>query len=142
MTAMISPAPRKARRALLSQYDVVLLEGITWETYERLRGDLDDAGSHVKIVYDDGRMAVMAPLWIHDRNKTLIRRMIEMLTFELDMPIVSCGSVTWKRKDLRKGLEPDEGYYIQHAPQIGGRTDVDLERDPPPDLVLEIEATR
>jgi len=68
--------------------------------------------------------------------------MIELMSFLLDIPIASFGSATWKRKDLRKGLEADECYYVRHAPQIGGRVDLDLKRDPPPDLVIEVEATR
>jgi len=118
------------------------LEGITWETYEKLRNDLDDAGAHVQIVYDDGTMWIMAPLLIHVRRKTLVGRMIGLMSFLLDIPIASCGSATWKRKELRKGLEADECYYVQHASQIGGRVDLDLKRDPLPDLVIEVGATR
>ena len=144
MTATVAPpepqAPPEAEPQ--SQYDCVVLEGINWDTYERLRDDLDNVESNVKIVYDDGRMAIMAPLRVHDRNKRLIGRMIETMSFVLDIPIASFGSATWKRKDRRKGAEPDEGYYVQHAALIGGRAeDVDLKRDPPPDLVVEVEAT-
>jgi len=134
-----SPAPPEAPE---SRYDTVVLDGVSWETYEKLRSDLDEAGEHAHIVYDDGRMTIIAPLSSHDRRKRLIGRMVEMLTFELDIPIASVGSASWKRKDLRKGLEPDEGYYIQHARQIGGRMDLELPQDPPPDLVLEVEGTR
>jgi Uma2 family endonuclease len=146
MTATIAlPPPQATPQAEpLSQYDCVLLEGISWDTYEKLRDDLDldSAGSHVKIVYDNGWMAIMAPLRVHDRNKRLIGRMIEMTSFVLNIPIASFGSATWRRKDRRKGAEPDEGYYVQHAALIGGRAeDVDLKRDPPPDLVIEVEGT-
>src|SRR5690349_11043309 len=141
MTATIArPLPEVPPRTK-SQYASVVVEGVSWETYERLRNDLDEAGSHVKIVYDEGRMAIMAPVFLHDRDKTLAGRMIEMMSFLLGIPIASLGSATWKRKDLRKGLEPDEGYFVQHAPQVGGRKELDPQRDPPPDLVLEVEVT-
>ena len=142
MTAITASTQPQAPPTLESQHDTVVLDGVRWETYEQLRSDLDDAGEHVHIVYDDGRMTIMAPLAIHDREKRLIGRMIETLSLELDIPIASFGSATWKRQDLRKGVEPDEGYYVQHAPEIGGRTLLDLKRDPPPDLVLEVEGTR
>ena len=142
MTATISPPSPVSVQQATPQFDGVMLEGIRWETYEQLRSDLDRAGQHVRIVYDDGRMAVMAPLGTHDRGKRLLGRMVDILSIELNIPIASFGSTTWKRKDLRKGLEPDEGYYVQHEPQIGGRMELDLKRDPPPDLVLEVEGTR
>ena len=141
MTATIAPPELQAPPKTESQYACVALDGVSWETYEQLRGDLDGAGGHVKIVYDDGRMTIMAPLWIHDRDKTLVGRMIEMTSFLLDVPIASCGSATWKRKDLRKALEGDEAYYVQHAAQMVGRMELDIRRDPPPDLVLEVEVT-
>jgi len=65
-----------------------------------------------------------------------------MATFELDIPVSSFGSTTWKRRDLAKGLEPDECYYIQSEPLVHGRSDIDLRRDPPPDLAVEIDITR
>ena len=141
MTATIAPPLPEATPTTEPPYDRVVLEGVNWDTYEKLRSDLDDTGSHVRIVYDEGRMAIMAPLFLHDRDKKLVGRMIEMMSFLLGIPIASCGSATWKRKDLRKGLEADEAYFVQHAAHVGGRKELDLQRDPPPDLVLEVEVT-
>jgi Uma2 family endonuclease len=31
---------------------------------------------------------------------------------------------------------------VQHEPQVRGRFDIDLKRDPPPDLIIEVEITR
>ncbi|HSQ54410.1 MAG TPA: Uma2 family endonuclease [Gemmata sp.] len=39
-------------------------------------------------------------------------------------------------------MEPDESYWIEHEPVVRGRDDIDLEKDPPPDLALEIEISR
>src|SRR5687768_1584216 len=111
MTATIAPPRPASSPKAEPQYDGIVLDGVSWETYEKLRSDLDDAGSRVKIVYDDGGMAIMAPVYLHDRDKKLVARMIEMMSFLLRIPIASCGSATWKRKDLRKALGPDEGYY-------------------------------
>jgi Uma2 family endonuclease len=40
---------------------------------------------------------------------------------------------------LQKGLEPDDCYYISHEREVRGRSDYDRDRDPPPDLVVEVE---
>jgi Uma2 family endonuclease len=66
--------------------------------------------------------------------------MIEVLTEELGMPIMSCGSTTFKDKLLDCGLEPDECYYIQHEAEVRART-VNIREDPAPDLVVEVDVT-
>jgi Uma2 family endonuclease len=55
--------------------------------------------------------------------------------------IQSCGSTTWRREDLQRGLEPDNCYYIEHEPAVRDREELDLTIDPPPDLVVEVDIT-
>ena len=119
--------------------EVVSVDNVTWEQYERLVED--PTYYHVRITFDQGKMTLMSPLPIHDRIKTLTGRLVEFAAFELDIPISSFGSTTWKRRDLAKGLEPDECYYIQNEPLVHGRSDIDLGQDPPPDLAVEIDVT-
>ena len=56
--------------------------------------------------------------------------------------MVSGGSMTCRREEMLRGLEPDECYWIAAEPEVRGRTDIDLDNDPPPDLALEIEISR
>jgi len=119
--------------------EMIAIDNASWELYELLLRDTD--GQNVRITYDQGRMVLMSPLPIHEKVKTLAGRLIEMATFELDIPLSSFGSTTWKRQDLGKGLEADECYYIQNEPLVHGRADIDLTRDPPPDLAVEIDIT-
>ncbi len=51
------------------------------------------------------------------------------------------GSATWKRKKIHKGAEPDTSFYVANAPRIIGKRKLDLESDPPPDIVVEIDTT-
>jgi len=119
----------------------LVLEGVDWELYESVRQETDDAGNHVRITYDNGRMVLMSPSRKHEWVHARIGRMIEMATFEWDMAVYSLASSTWKRRDLAKALEADECYYIQNEPKVRGRDDIDLVRDPPPDLVVEVDLT-
>ncbi|MGH7176050.1 MAG: Uma2 family endonuclease, partial [Tepidisphaeraceae bacterium] len=52
------------------------------------------------------------------------------------------GSTTWKRKKKSRGIEPDECFYIQNEPRVRGRLDIDIDRDPPPDLAIEVNLSR
>src|SRR5205085_2408534 len=40
-----------------------------------------------------------------------------------------------------KGLEPDACWWIASEPLVRGKTEIDLRRDPPPDLALEVDVT-
>ena len=122
-----------------SSCGLIVLDNVRWETYESLLEDLQE--QHVRITYDQGRMVLMSPLPIHERIKKLAGRLIEQATLELDIPIASFGSTTWRRQDLAKGLEPDECYYIENEPLVRGRSDIDLKSDPPPDLAVEVDIT-
>jgi Uma2 family endonuclease len=119
----------------------VLLHGIRWDTYERLLEDLV-ASPAIRLTYDRGALEVMTVSHRHERWKTLAGRMIEAMTEELGVPIHSGGSTTFRRRDLELGLEPDECYWVQNEARVRGKLDLELPRDPAPDLVLEAEVSR
>ncbi len=43
---------------------------------------------------------------------------------------------------MERGGEPDSSYYIQNESLVRDKENIDLESDPPPDLVLEVEYSR
>ena len=46
-----------------------------------------------------------------------------------------------EKKVPRQGAEPDACYYVRSADRIIGKRTIDLESDPPPDVVVEIDVT-
>jgi len=84
----------------------------------------------------------MSPSREHERLKTLIGRMIETMTLEWKIPISSGGATTMKSELKQRGLEPDECYYVANELRMRGKDDFDINVDPPPDLVVEVEITR
>jgi Uma2 family endonuclease len=127
----IVPSEREAR---------VVLRGVSWSTYEALLADVDAPGS--RITYDRGDLEIMSPFDEHERFKRLIGRLIETLTEESEIPIRSSGSTTFRSEPKRRGLEPDESYYVANEPRVRGRDEIDLAVDPPPDLVVEVKITQ
>lgn len=117
----------------------VLLHGIRWQTYEQMRDDLGD--SPIRLSYDRGELEIVTPSRPHERPKTLLGRMVETMTEVLAIPINSGGSTTFKRRDLEKGLEPDECYWVQNEVRVRGKKELDLRFDPAPDLAIEIAVT-
>jgi Uma2 family endonuclease len=61
------------------------------------------------------------------------------LTLQLGLPLRGGGSTTFRRRGRRSGLEPDECYWIGSEPLVRGKEKIDLRRDPPPDLALEVD---
>jgi Uma2 family endonuclease len=117
-----------------------VLRGVSWELYEALRAT--DANYHIRMTYDRGTLEMMSPSEGHEETRRLIGRMIETLTEELEIPMRSRGSTTWKSAELDRALEADECYYIKNFPAVAGRRTVDLRTDPPPDLAVEAEYSR
>ena len=116
------------------------LSGVSWQTYEALLADVGERMS-IQLSYDDGDLELMSPGGLHDRYKNRFGRLIEDLTSVLDIPVDGCGSTTLRRGDVKKGLEPDEAFYIQNEARVRGKFEMDLEVDPPPDLAIEIDIT-
>lgn len=115
----------------------VVIYDVSWEAYEQLLTVFGDR--RLRHSYDDGTLEIMSPLKRHDRAKTIIGRLIETAALELDIDIQSIGSTTLRRRPRRKGLEPDECYYVQHEAQVRHEEDYEPERDPPPDLAIEVD---
>lgn len=118
----------------------IVLNGVSWELYEKLRENEDNW--HVRMAYDQGRLELMSPSPSHETVAKWIARMIEAFTEELRIPTRSLRSTTWKRRELGKGCEADECYYIRNHHRVCRRIDVDLTVDPPPDVVVETEVSR
>ncbi|MEX0702805.1 MAG: Uma2 family endonuclease [Planctomycetales bacterium] len=132
-TATLPPAATEAPGC-------VTLYGISWDFYERFLEETRD--QRVRHFYDEGVLTIMSPLGLpHEWNKKLIGQMIEALTEELGIPRRSVGALTLKSSPALKGAEPDESYYIAHEPQMRGRRRFDPTRDPPPDLLVEVDIT-
>ena len=116
----------------------VLLENISWHLFESLLEALGEDRSS-RLAYDRGTLEIMTPLLPHEHSKRLIEKLIDILVEELNLNIKSIGSMTCKRKDVSRGIEPDSGFYIQNEPLVRDRQEIDLDRDPPPDLMLEVD---
>ncbi len=118
----------------------VLLRNVSWEAYASLAQNSDRAGR--LITYDQGLMEIMSPSKMHESDKSMLGRMVEMFSLEREIDIASSASTTFQRNDLQRAFEADESYYIENELLIRTKREIDLAIDPPPDLVIEIEVTR
>jgi Uma2 family endonuclease len=115
------------------------LDGVSWRTYLRLLRAFDDR--HLRLTYDRGDLEIMTLSPEHERFKHLLGLLISILVEELGWDMAGFGSMTFKNSKQRRGLEPDECYWIQSESGVRGKDTIDLRHDPPPDLAIEIDVT-
>jgi Uma2 family endonuclease len=116
-----------------------VIEGVSWQEYEAM---LEWAGDRpLRITYDHGRLELMSPLVSHEQLKKSLGAIVELLLEELGISFCTIGSMTMRRQDLKRGLEPDDCFYIKRFRAVEGRKELDFNVDPPPDLVIEIDIT-
>src|SRR5260221_3831993 len=125
----------------ISRPQRLVLYGEPWETYVRLLRIFDER-RHLRITYDRGALEIMTLSPEHEQWKRLIGRLIETLTEELGLPLAEYGSMTIKRRKKLRGLEPDECFWIQNEALVRNLKKYDLRRDPPPDLIVEVDISR
>ncbi len=116
------------------------LRHIGWDEYEQLLIELTER-VRVRVSYEEGRLEIMSPLPEHEEYKGFIHDLARILSEELGMSLETRGSATYKRKRQARGAEPDESFYVQNAASVIGKREIDLNVDPPPDIVVEIDLT-
>lgn len=116
----------------------ILLEGVSWETYERLLEEMGDKRNQL-FAYGDGILEIMVPWAGHEEPTRLLDQFLAAIIDELELEFRSLGSLTMKNPEQRKGLETDCCFYIENEAVVRGVDELDFEIHPPPDLVIEVD---
>src|SRR5262249_23505663 len=95
----------------------------------------------IRLTYDRGELEIMSPLLKHDDGGRVLGTMVFVLTEELGLPLKHGGSTTLRRRLKQRGIEADECFWIANAHRMAGGRRLDLSRDPPPDLAIEVNVT-
>jgi len=93
------------------------------------------------MVYLDGSVLLMSPLYRHEWIADRLGLFVHLVTTFLKIPCTASASTTFRRFDLDKGVEGDQTFYLANERAIRGRSDLDLDVVPPPDLAIEVEIT-
>ena len=141
MTLLDVPATPPAPAPMGGAERRLTLTGISWETYVHLN---DGVGPGTRITYDRGKMEIVTLSELHEIVKTCLARIIEGYSDAAGIDAEGLGGWTMRRRDLARGLEPDECYYVAHAAlvlSLRGKRRLDLSIDPPPDLAIEVDVS-
>jgi Uma2 family endonuclease len=130
---IVAPPPKPVGEKRITFRD------LDWPAFKQIQQLLTER-TQARFTYDNGMLEITMPLEGHERSARLIELFIRILVVELGMKIKTMGSTTLDREDLLKSAEPDNGYYIQNYALVADH-EIDLDYDPAPDLVVEVDIT-
>ncbi|MBW4549906.1 MAG: Uma2 family endonuclease [Aphanocapsa sp. GSE-SYN-MK-11-07L] len=130
---LLEPPPKLVGEKRLAFRD------LDWPAFKQIQNLLTER-TRARFSYDNGVLEITMPLEGHERSARLIERFILILVMELGMKVKTMGSTTLDREDLLKSAEPDNGYYIQNYALVADH-EINLNVDPAPDLVVEVDIT-
>jgi Uma2 family endonuclease len=137
-----APSPRRMLDGVPPDTRVVIA-GVTWEFYDRFSRAVRE-GDNCRVAFDgkDIEMMTLGPL--HERYKTRLDTFIAIVADELTIEHQPQGSTTWKRKKVKRGVEPDSCFYFKpeklHACAAAEAKGSNKVKDyPNPDLAIEVD---
>lgn len=104
----------------------ILLSNVPWSTYVVLRDSVDGPG--LRMTYLKGELEITSPSREHEVSNTQIGRLLELFCLERDIPLYGYGSMTLRREQKERGLEPDKCYCRDRDGEV-------------PDVALEVIVT-
>jgi Uma2 family endonuclease len=116
----------------------ITFHDVSWDEYEELLEQVGEAPG-LRISYDNGSLHVMTISAEHEKYSDFIKSLIAGIRLRLQIDILAFGSATMRKPKRSAGHEPDGCFYVQTAPLIGNKIQLDFETDPPPDIVVEID---
>ncbi|WP_165230092.1 Uma2 family endonuclease [Aquisphaera insulae] len=128
------------RASVIERQDPVTFDDIGWEGYDALL-KLRAGRRYPRMVYLDGSVSLMSPATPHESLNDLLREIIRSVLVARKIPFRSFGQTTFRRKRDEAGVEGDQSYYITNLDRIRRKKTVNLLKDPPPDLAVEVVHT-
>jgi len=110
-----------------------------WQDYQVLSQQLGDR-HFPRLKYRPGEILLMAPLPEHGRDASLLADIAKVLLDHLEQRYDSFTPITMSLP-LISAIEPDYCFYIENWQSVVGKSRIDWENDPPPDLVIEVDVT-
>lgn len=129
----------ESKQLKLTKSEVIY--GVSWEIYESLLEQYRGMPTP-RLTYDSGILEVeMSNSSKHEEDNRILAKLVEIISEELEIDYRNLGSTTYKKKVFRKGFEPDSCFYIKSLKQIEGKSNIGIENEIPPDLIIEVNRT-
>jgi Uma2 family endonuclease len=130
-TAIVS-APHAEDRSVLRE--------ISWETYVTLCDENQSRAT--QMAYFEGYLEIMTVGKMHEVAKGLLTIMVAAIAESLGMDFEDTGQHTFRHPSKKIGFEADLSYYLNHLAHVRATSELDLAKDPAPDLVIDVDISR
>jgi Uma2 family endonuclease len=124
--------------AKLPEASTFILHGVDWKDYEDLLEAVGEAHG-LRISYSEGILQAMTLSSEHEKYSNFIQDLVRLCTMRTGRRLASFGSATLKTRGRKKGLEPDVCFYVDPVGSLAFKKNLDFDKDPPPDLAVEID---
>jgi Uma2 family endonuclease len=118
-----------------------IIYGVSWDLYEFLVEKYWGENTP-RLTYSSGILDVQ--ISNSAEQETLNRNLasvVETTLLELEIDYRNLGSTTFTRKKIGRGFEPHTCFYIQSLHKIKDKSNIGIENEIPPDLIIEINLT-
>lgn len=107
------------------------LAGISWDRYAKISDALPEGGG-VRLMYLDGRLTFATTSRRHDFWSIGLGDLVKAIAGATGIGYAVGGRATYRREDLRGGVEGDEVFYLgENARKMRGPVEIDLATQPP-----------
>ncbi|MEM9092270.1 MAG: Uma2 family endonuclease [Cyanobacteria bacterium P01_F01_bin.53] len=110
---------------------------VSWSAYEKILREMGER-RNTRLAYSNEIIFMASPFPEHEFSKICISECVKVIFDELEMDYTSYGSITLKDERMQKAVEPDDCFYLDYADGMADKLRIDLQIDPPPELVLEV----
>jgi Uma2 family endonuclease len=119
----------------------IVIPELSWEEYIAINDAIVER-PNLRMFYCEGRLTLLTESRKHSWYGERLGYLVAELARGLKVPIEDAGSATFRRRAKRGGVEGDKTFYFgEHAAQMKGSKDIDLNVQPPPDLAIEVEVS-
>jgi Uma2 family endonuclease len=118
----------------------LILYGIPWESYVAIGDALMDYP--IRMTYDRGTLEFITKSLEHEGYGPALALLVATWAAAQQIPSKGYGGPTLRRRDRKRGMEPDACFYFRNLERVRGKKEVRFPGDPPPDLAIEIEVSR
>jgi Uma2 family endonuclease len=119
----------------------LVIPGLSWEEYITISDAIVER-PNIRTFYCEGRLTLLTESRKHGWYAECLGLFVAELARGLKLIIETAGSATFRRRAKKGGVEGDKTFYFgEHARQMKGSRDIDLNVQPPPDLAIEVEVS-
>lgn len=113
--------------------------GVDWSEFKRFiaaRGDCLP-----RVVYSNGVLETFMPGTKHESTNYVLEKLVGYIADESEIDLFGVGALLFESDKVKQGVEPDSCFYFESQNLIADVDEIDLNRDPAPDLVIEVDIT-